>query len=114
MNEFESKIIEVLQKMENDQIAYDEYLKDRTRRKEDLQIVHMKSFFDMIAFKKLQSLAPSYIPGESLGLKIAQELNTAGNFVSIVNNQVVISPDYEEFLKLKAEYKNQKNNGQIH
>lgn len=105
----EQAIADLLRSMEADQRVYEEYLKDRTRRKEDLQVVHMKSFFDLLAFNKLKSLLPEYTPGEFVGKRLAQELGTAGNYVTIVDNQVVISPAYNEFLATKAEFLKHKN-----
>lgn len=103
----------LLKGMEADQAIYDIFLKDRTRRKEDLQVVHMRAFFDLIAFNHLKKLVPDYIPGEFVGKKIGQELTTVADYVSIVNNEVVISPQYEEFLALKASYKKPQDDGTI-
>ena len=113
MSNFTDVMLEKLAQMEKDQRVYDSFLQDRTRRKEDLQVVHMKAFFELIAFQQMARMVPSYIPGEFVGKKLAQELSTVGDFVTIVDGQVVIAPQYEEFLKLKAAYahNNQKTNG---
>lgn len=104
MTNFTETMVAKLTAMENEQRVYDEYLKDRTRRKEDLQVVQMKSFFDLIAFHRMLPLVPGYVPGEFVGKRLAQELSTVGDFVNIVDGQVVISPAYDEFLKMKAAY----------
>lgn len=107
---FEEALSSILFDMENDQRAYDEYLKDRTRSKEDLQVVHMKAFFELIAFNTMRKLVPDYIPGDFVGKKLAQELSTVGDFVSVVGGQVAISPAYSEFLLTKEKYLKSKTN----
>ncbi len=99
------QLIEELQKIEANMEVYYRYTKDPAVERKNKSVVSFKLLNDLLAFEAIRKFVPDYKQSENTGTMLAQGLNQVVKFVSVVEGQVVISPEYDAVLKEAAKTK---------
>lgn len=108
--DLQEKIDSRLIQIEADILTYSAYMNNPATSEDDRKVVSFKVLFDMMAFTALQEFS-NYVPSPTTSFMMAAGLKGATGYVSVKDNQVVISPEYKTLLSQRDEYlKNTKKN----
>ncbi len=108
--ELQERIDSKLIQIEADLATYNAYMNNPATSDDDRKVVTFKMLFDMMAFTALQEFS-DYVPSPTTSFMMATGLKGATGYVTIKDNQVVISPEYKNLLSQRDEYlKNTKKN----
>ena len=114
MTELREQLFDRLKKSEESLEAYEEFRKDTTVSRADMNAVAFAQLYEMFAFTALHELAPDYVPSKSIQIQLAQGLGGARGYVTVVNGKVKISQDYYTFLASTQEMRDKlKKDGKL-
>lgn len=103
------QILTKIKEIDNNLNVYQEFLK--TASEDDKKVVSYKVLHDMIAFSIYKELVPDYVPTVETNFALtAGGLNNLANYVSVIDDKVVISEEYKSVVKQQREFLKSKNN----
>lgn len=102
------EITNTLVQLEKDLAIYNEAAQNSNLPETHKGPVSFKFLSEMIRYNTLRELVPDYTPGMSSEVMVAQGLAENGKLVSINDGKVVVSPQFEELIKLQNQFKNGK------